>query len=167
MIEEVYQHIMPGGLVVLVDKQDAWLLTSYTPYLTGYGVSGGANYVRLRKPCGTTIALSRAILSCTDEALFVDHINRNTMDNRRSNLRTSSRAQNNANRCTWGTWPKGISYDESKQLFRARIQVNGKRISLGRYKNLEDACAAYNRAAQEYHNEFATTSCAEDLLLCK
>jgi hypothetical protein len=90
-----------------------------------------------------------------------DHMDRNKLNNRKENLRYVTRSQNMQNRETWGMWPKGIMFDDVKQLFRARIQVNGKRISCGRHKNLEDAVAAYNRKAIEHYGEEACLSTME------
>ncbi|MFZ2146955.1 MAG: HNH endonuclease signature motif containing protein [Sedimentisphaerales bacterium] len=44
-----------------------------------------------------TIYMHREITNCPDDK-EVDHINRNTLDNRRENLRVSTRAENMANR---------------------------------------------------------------------
>jgi hypothetical protein len=87
-----------------------------------------------------------------------DHIDRNKLNCCRDNLRYVTRSENMQNRAAWGCWPKGISFDEQKQLFRARIQKDGKRIGLGRYKVLEEAVAAYNKAAIELYGELAAMS---------
>jgi hypothetical protein len=81
----------------------------------------------------------------------VDHIDRNKLNNKRDNLRYVTRSESMQNRDAWGMYPKGISYDSNKELYRARIQVNGKRIGLGRYKELVDAVNAYNAAAIEHY----------------
>lgn len=157
------EHSLPNGCVTMIDADDAWLLRHYTPYVSGYGIVGNDYRVRLLcSSSGKSVSLARAIIDCHDPMLFVDHANHNTLDNRRHNLRVATRSQNNANRRAWGQLPKGISYDPWKDLYRARIQVNGKRIGLGRFKNLEDACAAYNRAAKEHFGVFATISNPED-----
>jgi hypothetical protein len=90
-----------------------------------------------------------------------DHIDGDVRNNRRSNLRYVTRSQNMQNRENWGRLPKGISYDDAKGLYRARIQVNGRRISLGRHKKLQDAVDAYNEAARRYYGEHACLSVME------
>lgn len=91
----------------------------------------------------------------------VDHINTDKMDNRRDNLRYTTHSINMQNRHGWGEYPKGVTYDQNKDLFRARIQINGKRIGLGRYKLLEDAVKAYNAAAIEHYGPDAMLSGGE------
>lgn len=72
----------------------------------------------------------------------VDHEDGNTLNNKKDNLKRVTKAQQNYNRAAWGQYPQGISYDANKELYRARVQVNGRRIGLGRFKKLEDAIAA-------------------------
>ena len=88
----------------------------------------------------------------------VDHVNGCGLDNRRSNLRPASRAQNqwNAGRTKTNTsgW-KGVS--RHKCSWRAQINVNGKRVRLGSFPTPEEAHAAYCEAAKRLHGEFART----------
>lgn len=83
----------------------------------------------------------------------VDHINGNSLDNRRSNLRLCKRYQNNGNRRDLGS--KGVHFDKRTQKYRAEISCNGSRFRLGRFKNFEDAKEAYNKKAAELFGEFA------------
>jgi hypothetical protein len=88
----------------------------------------------------------------------VDHINRDTLDNRRKNLRIASRLQSNANRGSHqgGTSKfKGVSWYKRSQRWAAQIQVDGKKIHLGRFGNECVAAIAYNKAALKYHCKFA------------
>ena len=88
----------------------------------------------------------------------VDHINGDKIDNRFTNLRLASNAQNAMNkgvsaRNTSGY--KGVSYSERRQKWVATIRINGKSIYLGRYSTPELAHMAYCKAAAELHGEFA------------
>lgn len=78
---------------VLIDKRDKILVESYHFYLLG-------NYVYTREKIkGKTICLSRLILDqiTYDNNFVVDHINRNTLDNRRKNLRITTHSENYKN----------------------------------------------------------------------
>lgn len=89
---------------------------------------------------------------------LVDHINGEPMDNRKNNLRSASKQQNSANRGLQSnntTGFKGIYFQKTTGKYRAHIQVNGKRISLGSHKTSIDAAKAYDTAASEHFGEFA------------
>jgi hypothetical protein len=84
-----------------------------------------------------------------------DHINGDSLDNRRENLRTATRAQNchNSKPRPGGSKFKGVSPRGSS--WRATIMANGKRHHLGFFSSEMDAARAYDQAATFYHGEFA------------
>ena len=89
---------------------------------------------------------------------LIDHINGDRLDNRMSNLRICSKAQNirnskmkRTNRCGL----KGVHWHKPTGKWRASITVDRKNISLGLYTNPEEAHAAYTAAADLMHGEFA------------
>lgn len=87
-----------------------------------------------------------------DTDLVIDHINRNPSDNRLSNLRICTVSQNNLNRrvrCDSETGVKGVTYDDCKKKYRARIQLNGKRVSLGYFNTIAEAQAEYEKKYAE------------------
>lgn len=85
----------------------------------------------------------------------IDHINGNPSDNRITNLREATQAENAQNirraqkNSSHGLL--GITYDSRKKLWRARITINGKRYHLGRHKLKEDAANAYIQAKRTLH----------------
>lgn len=85
---------------------------------------------------------------------MVDHKNHNTLDERRSNLRECSSAENNRNRRPRsksgfkGAYPVGNKWV-------ATIQIAGKSLYLGSYGVPEEAAKAYDAAAIKYFGEFA------------
>ncbi len=87
-----------------------------------------------------------------------DHINHDTLDNRRANLRVVSCQQNNTNRRkrsdnTSGV--KGVSWRKDTGKYRVQIQIAGKKIMLGQYPTLAEASDVSRRAILAYHEEFA------------
>lgn len=83
----------------------------------------------------------------------VDHVNRNGLDNRRSNLRPATNKQNQENMKVPSdnkSGHKGVSYCRTRHHWRACIGHNNKVISLGRFDTLEEAIAARQAAEKLY-----------------
>lgn len=88
---------------------------------------------------------------------FIDHINRDRGDNRISNLRVATHAENARNRPAAShnkTGLKGVQ--EHRGKFRARIVCDGERVSVGTFETAEEAHSAYASAAKAMHKEFAS-----------
>jgi hypothetical protein len=89
----------------------------------------------------------------------IDHINGNRKDNRISNLRLATDAQNASNaklsvKNTTGF--KGVS--RTAYGFGAHVNKDGRKTFLGVFKTPEDAARAYDSAALEAYGEFARTN---------
>lgn len=86
----------------------------------------------------------------------VDHINRDSADDRPENLREATRAQNNQNRRAYrkrSEWPRGVY--RRKNRYEALIGVSGKRLYLGRFDTPSEASDAYEAARREMYGSFA------------
>jgi hypothetical protein len=88
----------------------------------------------------------------------VDHVNGTTDDNRWANLREATRAQNvwntkKGSRNTSGI--KGVCWHAQSSNWRARIMVDGRRITLGLFRSKEDAAEARRLAERRYYGDFA------------
>lgn len=117
----------------------------------------GILYVRCRTEQNELILLHRFIMDVT-EFMVVDHIDRNTLDNRRENLRICTKAQNCRNRKTPNnskTRVSGVSFYKARDSYRAYISCNKKQIHLGFFKNIEDAIEERRKAELLYFKEFA------------
>jgi hypothetical protein len=93
-----------------------------------------------------------------EKGLQVDHINRNILDNRRSNLRPATPSQNQVNRVALSNNTsgfKGVSFDTKGNKWRAYLIKDGEQMNLGFYTSKEDAAKAYNIKAVELFGEFA------------
>jgi hypothetical protein len=85
---------------------------------------------------------------------YVDHIDRNKLNNKIENLRqiTVSENQQNRDKNKFNlSGFKGVSYHKRDKLYRARITINKQEKIIGYFKKPEDAYKAYQQAASEYH----------------
>lgn len=104
-----------------------------------------------------TIKLHRWLIDAPVH-LMVDHIDRNTLNNRRSNLRLATIAQNNLNtgiRKDNSSGVKGVSFHRGVGRWTSQISIGGKLQYLGCFDTQESAALAYSTAAQKLHGEFA------------
>lgn len=74
----------------------------------------------------------------------VDHINRNTLDNRWDNLREVTHAENEANKAAYRNSKTGIKgiFRQKNGTFRVAVQRNWKRVELGIFTSIEAAVEA-------------------------
>lgn len=104
-----------------------------------------------------SIKMHRKLMNAPKES-EIDHINGNTLDNRKINLRLCSRNQNGYNKVYYKnnkTGAKGVKFTKDGKSFEVTITINGKNTYIGTYKNLNLAARAYDEAAKKYHGEFA------------
>ena len=114
-------------------------------------------YAVRANPTGGQYRLHRVLMKAPDD-LVVDHVNGNTLDNRRANLRLATVGQNNANARRFRsntTGYKGVTYSKRDRKFIAQISHEGRLRSLGYFNTPEEAFAAYVVKARELRGEFA------------
>ena len=89
----------------------------------------------------------------------LDHINRDQLDNRASNLREASRLDNCRNVGGWSNkksgLPLGVTYDNTRGKFMARASLDGVSKNLGRFDTAEEADKAAKKARTEFYGVFA------------
>lgn len=102
------------------------------------------------------VYMHRLILLAPD-TVEVDHKNHNGLDNRRKNLRTATRKQQNANKRKFSGTSiyKGVNLRRDKLKWCAQIKSNGKAKYLGSFDTEEEAARVYNEYAAEEFGEFA------------
>jgi hypothetical protein len=146
------------GKVAIVDDKDYEYLSKFKWYAS-YSRSGFYAVRSNRqgqKP--SHILMHRVILNAPLDKEG-DHINGDTLDNRRCNLRLCSHSQNicNSRKPTDSKTSiyKGVSLPKGYKRWKACIAINGRNKHLGFFSNELDAAKAYNKAAIELFGEFA------------
>ncbi len=91
---------------------------------------------------------------------LIDHINHDTLDNRKCNLRVCDKVRNGRNRrlnvnSTSGY--KGVTWSEQNRKWMAYIYDHKKFKNLGYYTNVDDAVCARKEAEAKLFGEFAFT----------
>ena len=86
--------------------------------------------------------LHRIITNCPP-GFVVDHINRDSMDNRRCNLRVVTKRENmlNSKRCD----ESGVTYSYSRKKFKSYTWENQKHVHLGYFKTKDEAMEAVKK----------------------
>ena len=139
----------------IVDNKDFKLLNKFKWIYLSAGRGYAVTYINNK-----LILMHRLILNPSFQK-EIDHRNGNGLDNRRCNIRICEHKDNMRNRKlqknnTSGF--KGVSLFKKKSgwtKWRAAVQVNGKKICLGFFDNLEEAAKTYNEGAIKYFGEFA------------
>ena len=161
-----YKHmptipLSPRG-ETLVSEEDFERVSQYVWYWNEFGAKKGKRPRAYRRfKVGKTwklVYLHRFLLN-PPAGMCVDHINGDTLDNRRENLRICTYSQNSQNvkvqeRPNKSSSFKGIYFDKARQKYVVRVSVAGKTHMIGAFKYEQNAAKAYNRAAKELHGEF-------------
>ena len=151
---------LKNGMIALVDSEDFDFLNQWT--WTARKATNIHYYAQRKRWVNGKkkyIKMHRLIMNAPDN-MVVDHINRNTLDCRKSNMRLCTVAQNNCNRKAYGKSKYlGVTIKDNKPI--AQITHNKKVYYLGTFESEEAAALAYNEAALKYHGEFANLNVLE------
>jgi hypothetical protein len=146
---------------ILVDDEDFESLN-----LHRWNIGGGGYALRLIRVPGSPPGkyrseyMHRRIMGLKfGDPGIVDHVNRIITDNRRSNLRICTRAENTRNRAASKiskSGIKGVSWCVRDERWVAHITFSHKQKNLGSFHTKEDALEAYTQAAIRLHGAFAS-----------
>lgn len=89
----------------------------------------------------------------------IDHIDRNGLNNQKSNLRLCNHSQNRGN-CEksktkhFSSQYKGVCWLKREQKWSAHIKINQKHLSLGHWETERQAAIAYDLISAKHYGEF-------------
>lgn len=137
---------------VIIDTEDIGKIKKYKWSLSKNG------YVRARSS-QEPVKIQHIIMGVRSKnGKDIDHKDQNKLNNRKSNFRFCTQAENLQNRGkqknnTSGF--KGVSWDKARKRWKAQIAYNSKNKFIGRFKDKISAAVAYNTGAIKHHGEFA------------
>lgn len=141
------------GRVAIVDDDDYARISSHKWYVCE--TRGIALYAarkeKLTNGKRKMILMHREILDIDGE---IDHINRNGLDNRRSNLREATRqmqTQNRMGKRASSSLYKGVSltiFKSGNKRWKAQYRKDGKTVHIGYFGSEEEAARAYDAVAR-------------------
>lgn len=142
------------GYVAIVDDEDYSRLSRYS-WCIVCDRYAGRQVKDTTKASGQRLVYMHRVIMDAPDGMEVDHINHDTLDNRKINLRVCTRGQNRRNGHGWGETSqfKGVAVIKGRWI--AQITHKGETQSDHSYVEEEDAARAYDRMAIALHGEFA------------
>lgn len=157
--------LLSRGYVALVDDADFEELNRYKWRANGEPYVYASRNIRVGGRAHA-ILMHRVILGIAEAGRHVygDHVNRDTLDNRRANLRITNNKGNQGNRKMQGGTSRyrGVSWFARDRKWRAAIRVNRVQMNLGYFHEEKVAAQAYNVAALRHFGEFATLNIIDE-----
>ena len=140
-----------SGKFMLLDFDDA-------KRLSGFKFHINCGYVKFRPNGGysTKTCVHRYILNAGPDEI-VDHIDRNPLNNSRSNLRIATRSENTINskkRLDNTLGFIGIAQRPSGRWF-AQVGIGNRRVRSATVNTMEEAAKLYDEIAAKLHGKFA------------
>lgn len=150
-----------GIKYALMDDEDYKKLEAWSFYVWTTSRHTGFYLMGYKPGNPKPLRVHRIILDAK-EGQIVDHINGDPLDNRRANLRLTDASGNNKNaakrRNALTSKYKGVHKDTASGKYKAQIQHNKKKISIGTYSTEEEAANAYNIKALQLFGAYRRSS---------
>lgn len=149
------------GMKIEVDEEDYQFLVSHNWTILKARCKKKKYYVLLvgrdKNKKIKTFYFHREIMG-VEQGQYIDHINGNSLDCRKQNLRICTPSQNAFNRSPRKDKYKGVTlrkYKSGKKSYRVAISFKGKFQWIGTFKTADEGAIAYNKRAIELFGQFA------------
>jgi hypothetical protein len=162
-IIKIILHRRKGNdLITIIDKEDFDKINAYDgTFFAAFYPTSNSFYAKITiylgmidgKPKYNCIRLHRIIMDGDKFLEDVDHIDKDTLNNRRNNLRVANRSNNLMNR-------EGANLNNQtgcrnvclyNGLYLVQMQVNGKNKVLKKFKTVEEANSFANSVREDYY----------------
>ncbi len=142
---EITVHSKNGDCIALADDEDEELLNRHWRLRKGYATTRIYAGKRNGHSVQREVSMHRMVLGASiPEGKETDHINRDKLDNRRSNLRPVTKLQNCQNLSAQKrnrTGLRGVQWDKANGLYKACARLNGVLHSFGYFTDPVEASA--------------------------
>lgn len=147
------------GKFTEVDDEDVFRLSKYKWFSKeSDGIFYAVTNIRLENGKKSIMRMHRYLLDVSDPKIKVDHINTDSLCNKKSNLRACTNAENCRNRRkskNSRSGIKGVSWSKSNKGWVARLMLNGKEVYIGTFDCKIEASRAYDGKCVELFGDFA------------
>lgn len=146
-----------GTFKVQIDLDDVDRCKEYK-WAIGKSKSNKGKYVKYYVVSGSEGLLLHRFLMNPDKNMVVDHIDGDTMNNRKSNLRvceTKENLRNSKMRINNTSGHKGVIWYKNTNKWVAYIMVDYKHKTLGYFDDIEDAIKTRKNAEEKYFGEYS------------
>ena len=132
----------------------------YDPALEQYYVEATIHRKLIEEGYSKALKLHKFIMGVKDNSV-VDHIDHDTLNNTKANLRVISHANNSTNRKSRNSNNKSgyrnVSWSKSEKKWIVQLTINKRNVILGKiaYNDLDEAGQFANEMRQKYYGEFA------------
>lgn len=158
--ENVYTIIDLEDLERVINYPYTWF-AQYRKELDNYYVRC-TNYSNMKNGLSSVVFLHQFIMSA--DGIDVDHINNNTLDNRKQNLRVTQHGNNTKNRhgknSNNTSGHRNVTWSKSENAWVVQLQIDGKgtRLKKFSYEQLDEAGKFAEEMRQKYYGEYAGNS---------
>lgn len=141
------EHVSKRSWLAVFQKHSGYV---YAQASTSVKINGKRKSINFR--------LSRYILGVGDRKIEVDHIDGDSLNNTRANLRLCTRGENMANLRKIkpaSSLYKGVCYSKERNKWVAQISHNDKNVPIGRFATEVEAAIAFNWEAIRLRGPYA------------
>lgn len=139
------------GQVALIDSEDYPILNQWK-WFAHWSTFTKTYYAVRNIPTKNKKQISKGmhrIIMKPPNNKLIDHINHNTLDNRKANLRIVTRRINNQNQRKHRMWPVGVYWNKNTQGFIAGIKINSFSNYLGYFLDPLSGSMLYKFVVEE------------------
>ncbi len=146
------------GYTFLFDLEDYDLIKNRNWYVNSRGY--------IQSSALPQVKMHRLIMGVTDPNMYIDHINHDKTDNRKSNLRIVTNQQNQRNKKPINkSGYAGVSWHKNKKKWMSHITVDKKQIYLGIFDDIDDAIKARQLGEDKYFGEYAYSTSINNIMI--